>query len=81
MDVNNLIQSVQQLQKLTNDAIIKKQTAINQKKSLQQDIEQLQKKSQQQFGCSVKQLGAKKEQYTQQIEEKIAKLKSILGVE
>lgn len=81
MDVNELIKKVQQLQQSTNDAIVKKQTAISQKKSLQQDIQQLQKKSNEEFGCNVEQLENKKLYYTQQIEEKIIKLKKILGIE
>lgn len=79
--VNELVREIELLQKQTNDAIAKKQTAIMKKESILKDIDQLKKKSVEQFGCDVQELPQKKEQYSAEIQQKIARLKKILGVE
>lgn len=78
--VNELVREIELLQKQTNDAIVKKQTALAKRETIQKDIDQLKKKSVEQFGCEIEQLESKKEQYSAQITEKISKLKRILGL-
>ena len=81
MDVNDLIKQITDLQKQTNEASVKKQAAINRKESIEQDIEELRKKTLQEFGCDIQNLEQKKEEYTADVLEKINNLKKILGIE
>lgn len=78
--VNELVRQIELLQKQTNDAIVKKETAIAKKESILKDIEELKTKSREQFGCEIEMLANKKEEYSKDIEEKIVNLKKILGL-
>lgn len=78
--VNDLVREIEQLQKQTNDAIVKKETAIAKRQSILKDIDELKQKSIEQFGCGIEELDNKKQQYTAEIEDKIANLKRILGL-
>lgn len=78
--VNDLVREIEQLQKQTNDAIVKKETAIAKRESILKDIDDLKQKSIEQFGCGIEELANKKQQYIAEIEDKIANLKRILGL-
>lgn len=78
--VNELVREIEQLQKQTNDAIVKKQTAIAKRESILKDIQQLKEKSLLEFGCQIDKLQEKRQQYSIEIEEKISILKKVLGV-
>ena len=79
-DVNNYIKQIQTLQKNVNDAVVKRNTQISKKQSLQQQLHQLQEKCQKQFQCSVQQLKVKRDEYEKQLAENINELKKILGI-
>lgn len=80
-DVNDYIKQIQNLQKQTNDAIVRRNTELSKKQTLLQQLQQLQKKCQKQFGCSIAQLKAKRQQYEQELKDSILNLKKVLGVD
>ena len=80
MNVDNVIMQIDNLQKKLNEAIIKKQTQLSKKNTIDQEVEQLQNKCQDQFGCSIKELVSKKESLEEQMALKINELKEILGI-
>lgn len=79
VDVTKLISDIENLQKQTNEASVKKETAINGEKSIQKDIEELEEKSKSEFGCSLDELPKKEEEYSKEVMENINRLKKILG--
>ena len=79
--MNNLIADIENLQKKTNEASVKKETAINGEKSILKEIEELEEKSQKEFGCSLDELPKKEAEYSDEIQKNIAKLKHVLGIE
>lgn len=80
MSVENLISEIEMLQKKTNDAIVKKETEISKKASIDQEVEDLQNKCKEKFGCEIKELIPKKEELEKIMIKKISELKQILNL-
>lgn len=80
MSIENLIEKIDKLQKQTNDAIVKKETEISKKSTIDQDVKALQDKCIEEFGCEIKELVAKKEALEKEIEEDVKKLEGLLGI-
>lgn len=80
-DVNQFVKQIQTLQNNVNDAIVKRDTQISKRQSIIQQIQQLQEKCKKQFGCTIEQLYSKKQQYQNQMNEKIKRLKKVLGID
>lgn len=79
--VNKLVQEIETLQNQTNDAIIKKETALAKKESILKDIDELKAKSIEEFGCDIEKLECKKQEYSDEIRKNINNLKRVLGIE
>lgn len=80
-NVNYFIKEIETLQNQVNDAVVKKNTQLSKKQMILQQIQVLEKKCQDQFGCSISQLYELKVKYQNEMQEKIKNLKRVLGVE
>lgn len=81
MAIENLIEQIERLQRSANDAIVKKETELSKKASIDQDVKELQEKCKQEFGCDIKELVSKKDQLEREINEKIKELNMVLNGE
>lgn len=81
MAIENLIEQIERLQRSANDAIVKKETELSKKASIDQDVKELQEKCKQEFGCDIKELVYKKDQLESEINEKIKELNMVLNGE
>lgn len=81
MAIENLIEQIERLQRSANDAIVKKETELSKKASIDQDVKELQEKCKQEFGCDIKELVSKKDQLESEINEKIKELNMVLNGE
>lgn len=81
MAIDSLIEKIEKIQKTLNNAIIKKETEISKKASIDQDVNELQEKCKKEFNCEVKELVLKKEQIENEIKQKINEINEILGID